>query len=54
MILGKNILHLSVELKVVAIGGTLVFLIVVLDEVWGLSAKIRLTGQLLSVGILYN
>jgi UDP-GlcNAc:undecaprenyl-phosphate GlcNAc-1-phosphate transferase len=54
MILGKDILHFSVELKGVAIGGTLVFLIGVLDDVWGLSAKIRLIGQLLSVGILYK
>jgi UDP-GlcNAc:undecaprenyl-phosphate GlcNAc-1-phosphate transferase len=38
----------------VAIGGALVFLIGVLDDIWGLSAKIRLLGQLLSVGILYE
>lgn len=54
MILGRDILNFSVELKGVALGGTLIFIIGVLDDIWGLTAKVRLIGQLLAVGILYK
>ncbi len=52
MILGKDILNLSIELKAVAWGGSLVFLVGILDDIWGLTARIRLIAQLLAVGIL--
>ncbi|MBK36734.1 MAG: undecaprenyl-phosphate alpha-N-acetylglucosaminyl 1-phosphate transferase [Gemmatimonadetes bacterium] len=52
MVLGRGILNFSVELKAVALGGTLVFVIGVLDDIWGLTARIRLVAQLLAVGIL--
>jgi UDP-GlcNAc:undecaprenyl-phosphate/decaprenyl-phosphate GlcNAc-1-phosphate transferase len=54
MLLGRDILHFSYELKGVAYGGALIFIIGVLDDIWGLTAKIRLLGQLLSVAILYK
>lgn len=54
MLLGRDILHFSYGLKGVAYGGTLIFVIGVLDDIWGLTAKIRLLGQLLSVAILYK
>ena len=52
MVLGRDILNFSVELKAVALGGTLVFVIGVLDDIWGLTARIRFVAQLLAVGIL--
>ena len=54
MILGRDILNFSLELKGVALGGTLIFVIGVLDDIWGLTAKIRLIGQILAVGILFK
>lgn len=54
MILGRDILHFSYGLKGVAYGGTLIFVIGVLDDIFGLTAKIRLIGQLLAVAILYK
>lgn len=52
MVLGRDILHFSVELKGVALGATLVFVMGILDDIWGLSAKVRLIAQALAVGIL--
>lgn len=52
MFLAQDILHFSQELKGVAIGATLVFVIGMLDDIFGLTAKIRLIAQTLAVGIL--
>ena len=52
MVLGRDILHFSVELKGVALGAALVFCVGVLDDIWGLSAKVRLLAQFLAVAIL--
>ena len=52
MILAQDILHFSQELKGVAIGATLIFMVGLLDDIFGLSAKIRRIAQLLAVGIL--
>ena len=52
MVLGRDILNFSIELKAVAWGGTLVFLVGILDDIWGLTARIRLISQMLAVGIL--
>ncbi len=52
MVFGRDILHFSLELKGVALGATLIFAIGVLDDIWGLSARIRLLAQLLAVAIL--
>jgi len=52
MVLGRDILLFSYELKGVALGAVLVFTMGALDDIWGLSAQIRLLGQCLAVGIL--
>ena len=52
MVLARDILHFSYELKGIALGASLVFAIGVLDDIWGLSATIRLLAQVLAVGIL--
>ena len=54
MVLGRDILHFSLELKGVALGATLIFTVGVLDDIWGLSAKIRLIAHLLAVAILFK
>lgn len=52
MFLAQEILHFSHELKGVALGATLVFVTGLLDDIFGLSAKVRLVAQTLAVGIL--
>ena len=52
MFLAQDILHFSHELKGVALGATLVFATGLLDDIFGLSAKVRLIAQTLAVGIL--
>lgn len=52
LVLAQDILLFSRELKGVALGATLVFAIGLLDDLWGLSARIRLIAQLLAVGVL--
>ncbi len=54
MVLGRDILNFSLELKGVALGATLIFTVGILDDIWGLSAKIRLIAQLLAVAILFK
>ncbi|MFH1569312.1 MAG: MraY family glycosyltransferase [Gemmatimonadota bacterium] len=44
----------SVELKGVALGASLVFAIGVLDDLWEVSARLRLAGQVVAVGILIH
>jgi len=44
LVLGRDILHFSFELKGVAYGGMLIFVTGVLDDIFGLSAKTRLIG----------
>jgi UDP-GlcNAc:undecaprenyl-phosphate GlcNAc-1-phosphate transferase len=48
--------YFSVELKGVALGGTLVFVVGLLDDIWDLSARLKLLAQVVAVGILiqYN
>jgi len=45
--------HFSIQLKGVLIAGTLIFIMGLIDDIYGLSAKIRLLGQILAVIILY-
>jgi UDP-GlcNAc:undecaprenyl-phosphate GlcNAc-1-phosphate transferase len=52
LFLAQDILLFSEELKGVALGATLVFAVGLLDDIWGLSARVRLIAQLLAVGIL--
>ena len=44
--------HFSLALKGVVIGGTIIFLMGVIDDIKGLKASIRLIGQLIAVMIL--
>ncbi|MCZ6634503.1 MAG: MraY family glycosyltransferase [bacterium] len=52
LLFAQDILHFTPELKGVALAGTLIFVIGLLDDIWGLSARIRLISQFLAVGIL--
>ena len=52
MILAQDILHFTEGHKGVALGALLIFIIGVMDDVWGLSAKVRLVAQFLAVAIL--
>ena len=52
MFLAQDIIYFTQQHKGVALGATLIFLIGVLDDIWGLTAKIRLLSQVLAVGIL--
>ena len=52
LFLAQDMLLFSQELKGVALGATLVFAIGLMDDIWGLSARIRLVAQLLAVGVL--
>jgi UDP-GlcNAc:undecaprenyl-phosphate GlcNAc-1-phosphate transferase len=52
MVFARDILHFSLELKGVAVAATLIFISGALDDVWGLSARVRLIIQLLAVAIL--
>ena len=51
-VLSSDILYFTEGHKGVALGASLIFIIGVLDDIWGLSAKIRLITQFLAVGIL--
>lgn len=42
----------SIELKGVIIGGTIILFMGIIDDIWGLSAKIRLVGQIVAASIL--
>lgn len=52
MFLAQDILYFTEQRKGVALGATLIFLVGLLDDIWGLTAKIRLIAQILAVGIL--
>lgn len=52
MFLAQDILYFTEQHKGVALGATLIFLIGLLDDIWGLTAKIRLVAQFFAVGIL--
>lgn len=44
--------YFSVELKGVALGATLIFAVGLLDDIWNLSARLKLLAQVVAVGIL--
>lgn len=50
--LAQDMLYFTEPRKGVALGATLIFLVGLLDDIWGLTAKIRLIAQILAVGIL--
>jgi UDP-GlcNAc:undecaprenyl-phosphate/decaprenyl-phosphate GlcNAc-1-phosphate transferase len=52
LFLAQDILYFTQQHKGVALGATLIFIVGLLDDVWGLTAKIRLLAQVLAVGIL--
>jgi UDP-GlcNAc:undecaprenyl-phosphate GlcNAc-1-phosphate transferase len=52
MFLAQDILYFTEQRKGVALGATLIFLMGLLDDIWGLTAKIRLLAQIFAVGIL--
>ena len=52
MFLAQDILYFTAQRKGVALGATLIFLVGLLDDIWGLTAKIRLLAQVFAVGIL--
>jgi UDP-GlcNAc:undecaprenyl-phosphate/decaprenyl-phosphate GlcNAc-1-phosphate transferase len=52
MFLAQDILYFTEQRKGVALGASLIFLVGLLDDLWGLTAKIRLLAQILAVGIL--
>jgi UDP-GlcNAc:undecaprenyl-phosphate GlcNAc-1-phosphate transferase len=52
MFLAQDILYFTEQRKGVALGATLIFLMGLLDDIWGLTAKIRLLSQIFAVGIL--
>jgi UDP-GlcNAc:undecaprenyl-phosphate GlcNAc-1-phosphate transferase len=52
MVFARDILFFSLELKAVAFAASLIFISEALDDIWGLSASIRLAIQFLAVAIL--
>jgi len=52
MVLARDILHFSLGLKGVTIGATIVFITGALDDMWGLTARVRLVAQLLAAATL--
>ena len=52
MLFARDILHFSYGLKGVALAASLIFGIGVLDDIWGLTARIRLVAQLLALAVL--
>lgn len=52
MFLAQDILYFTEQHKGVALGATLIFIIGILDDIWGLTAKFRLATQILAVGFL--
>ena len=48
--------YFSIELKGVALGGTIIFIVGLVDDVWNISARVKLLSQVIAVGILikYN